>query len=294
VKVPLLASTLLAGAALAQAGAPELFFRFQDDDLRESSGLAAASYSDTVFFTHNDSGGRPELFAVDDRGRTLARLRVPGAANHDWEDLARSREGASGVLWIGDIGDNRAQRLSVAVYRIPEPRLGGGRGQRLDTATARKYTLVYPAGGRDAETLLASPEGRLYLVTKGATGSAVYAAPRELREGAPNRLARIAEVHFHRLPTGATGLRNQVGRLLATGGAISPDGRRLVLRTYTDAYEWDLPNGNVAAGLARPPRHIPLPATEQGEAITYTRTGDALLTSSEGKDAPVHRLPLRR
>jgi hypothetical protein len=289
-----LALALFAGALAAQAGEAVLLFRFQDSDLRESSGLTAATYSDDLYFTHNDSGSRPELFAVDGKGRTAARLRVPGATLTDWEDLAVSREGGAGVLWIGDIGDNRARRLTIAVYRVPEPRVGAGRNQRLETGTARKYVLAYPTGGRDAEALLVSPAGRLYVATKSAAGTGVYAAPAQLRENGPNRLTRVGEVQFLRLPTRAQGLKDHMSRLLCTGGAISPDGRRLVLRTYTDAYEWTIPNGDVAAGLRKAPLHIPLPAAEQGEAIAYTRAGDALLTSSEGKDAPVHRItPVR-
>ena len=35
---------------------------------------------------------------------------------------------------------------------------------------------------------------------------------------------------------------------------------------------------------------LPLPATQQGEAVTWTRDGTALLTSSEGRSAPVYEV----
>ena len=71
----------------------------------------------------------------------------------------------------------------------------------------------------------------------------------------------------------------------------SPDGRRLVLRTYTDAYVYEVPGDDLVAVLAGVPTVLPLPPTRQGEAVTWTRDGAALLTSSEGVGAPVHRVP---
>jgi hypothetical protein len=56
-------------------GTTELF-RFHDGRIDESSGIVVSSYSDGVFFTHNDSGDRRgRFFAVDRTGRTLADLR---------------------------------------------------------------------------------------------------------------------------------------------------------------------------------------------------------------------------
>ena len=35
----------------------------------------------------------------------------------------------------------------------------------------------------------------------------------------------------------------------------------------------------------------PLPPTGQGEGLAFTRDGSAVLLTTEGEDAPVHRLP---
>jgi hypothetical protein len=67
----------------------------------------------------------------------------------------------------------------------------------------------------------------------------------------------------------------------------------VVLRTYTDAYVWSAPDGDVAAAISsRERRRIPLPPTAQGEAVTFTPDGRSLLTSTEGVPAPVHVIPL--
>src|SRR5205085_1640483 len=67
--------------------------------LTESSGIVASRIHPGVYWTHNDSGNPPELFAVDERGRNLGVWRVSGASNVDWEDISSD---AAGHLIIGD------------------------------------------------------------------------------------------------------------------------------------------------------------------------------------------------
>jgi MYXO-CTERM domain-containing protein len=77
---------------------------------------------------------------------------------------------------------------------------------------------------------------------------------------------------------------------------MSPDATRIVLRTYTDAYEYDVPAGGSVADAFAPdrlPRRTALPVTRQGEGVAYTRDSRSLLISSEKNDqpdAPVHLL----
>jgi len=295
--LPLAAMGVLAVVSARAAGAPyeagTLVCRFQDVRIAESSGLASSSLADDFFFTHNDSGDNPRVYAVSRAGVTLAMFRVTGAAQVDWEDMARA-PGPDGraTLWLADIGDNERKRKQVTVYAVPEPPVDASRsGAITEVGPAVRYDLEYPDGPRDAEALLAHPRtGQLFIISKSLRVSGVYAAPTPLRTDAPNRLRKIGEVAFGSLPSSSRSLENLVLRRLATGGAISPDGARLVARTYVDAYEWQIDGDDVAGCFARKPVLIPLPRTAQGEAITYTRDGRSLLVSSEGKQAPVHEL----
>ena len=288
------AVSLAFGALAATAYAPgTVVCRFKDAVIKESSGVAASSVSDDLFFTHNDSGGEPCVYAFDRRGETLAVLRVPEAKNIDWEDMARGPDDNGELcLFVGDIGDNAARRSHVSVYRFPEPDVDPGKtGVATDTAPAARFDLHYPDGPHDAETLLVHPRtGQLFIVTKGLQGSALYAAPRTLQPGKTNRMTKVASVSFNRLSSSVNSLGDAVRRLLCTGGALSPDGTRLVLRTYTDAYGWKIPNGNIAAVFGSQPARIVLPETRQGEAITYSHDGASLITTTEGANAPVHEL----
>lgn len=46
--------------------------RLQSDAISESSGLVASRTHDGVFWTHNDSGDAPRIFAIDRSGALLA------------------------------------------------------------------------------------------------------------------------------------------------------------------------------------------------------------------------------
>lgn len=80
----------------------------------ESSGLARYEAHKSLW-THNDSGGRPELYEIDYEGNLLSTLIVPQVQNTDWEDLAQS---ADGTLYIGDMGNNGNTRQDLKIYSL--------------------------------------------------------------------------------------------------------------------------------------------------------------------------------
>jgi hypothetical protein len=79
---------------------------------------------------------------------------------------------------------------------------------------------------------------------------------------------------------------------MATGGAVSRDGRFVALRTYTDAYVWPLTGSDVAAALARPPARIALPVAPQGEAISFGADGRSIVVAGERVPGDVTSVPL--
>jgi hypothetical protein len=72
-----------------------------------------------------------------------------------------------------------------------------------------------------------------------------------------------------------------------TSGAWSADGRRVIVRTYVIAWEWDVDPAQPEAFWSETPRRAWLAPEERGEAITYLPDG-ALLTTSEGDPMPVN------
>ena len=263
----------------------------RDPRLVEVSGIAGGLRSPGVFYVQNDSGDSARFFAVDAHtGRVRAVYRVPGATNVDWEDIAVAPD-AAGVpsVWIGDIGDNNADRAEVRVYRVDEPRVAMDRYDvHAQTDRPDIWRLRYPDGAVNAESLAVSPTGRGYIFTKRDSGDSVcYELPPD-----PDP-ARVQVLH----PVGTVRIRARTSSFipadlqqLATGAAISPDGTLLTLRTYTDAYLWRLDHGDVPQALRTPPHRLSLPLQPQGEGIGFD--GDSLVIDSEGHSSQVLAVPL--
>lgn len=295
-------AVVLAAVIVAATAAPataayapgELLYTFRDTAIVESSGVASSAASDAVLFTHNDSGDGPRFFAVGTLGRTLATFQVSGARAVDWEDMAAGPGSAGGrALYLGDIGDNPRARPFISVFEVPEPAVDtGSTGVFATVAPTAEYVLLYADGPRDAETLLVDPrDGSLAIVSKESSGrSGVYVA-RAPFETLPMLLVleRSATIRFDLLGSPTPPGGNPTSRLLSTGGDVAPDASRFAVRTYLEAFEWTIPAaGTLADAVSAPPLRVALPATQQGEALGYTRDGVSLVATSEGLRAPVH------
>lgn len=250
----------LVGAVVGAAGAVDddavtEVLRFEDDAIIESSGLVVDGRH---VITVNDSGDTARAFTVDlGSGETIGVTEWDGEA----DDLEALAPAGAGRVWAADIGDNGRSRTSVTVTRVPV-----GAGDREVEGEA--YRLTLPGGAADAETLLAHPAtGRLYVVTKGALGGRVLAAPEHLDVGVDNRLEQIGT---------APGL--------VTDGSFFPDGHHLVLRDYDTAWVYAFPS------LA-PVGSFDLPEQRQGEGIAVAADG-AVYVSSEGRNEALLRVAI--
>jgi hypothetical protein len=139
--------------------------------LDESSGLAVTWREPALLWSLNDSGNPAELVAVDTLGRVRGRVRVDGATNVDWEELAAGPCGAARCLFIADVGDTLARRPTVTLYRLPEPASTDAVG------TATRLTVTLEGGARDIEAMSADPAGDLWLISKGRGLQSPWALP---------------------------------------------------------------------------------------------------------------------
>jgi hypothetical protein len=267
-------------------GPPVQLARLQDPAITESSGIVASRYAPGVYWTHNDSGDGPFIYAFDRQGKSRGVWRVAGAAARDWEDIAagpgpsRNRN----YLYVGDIGDNNKNRATIDIYRFAEPAITGADARSTkrkprSTETAEAIHLRYPDGKHDSETLLVHPvSGDLFVVTKEFFGRAgVYKAAAPLD---PARTVTMVQVGGLNIPSLLGGL--------VTGGDISPDGRRVAICDYTQGYEIALGEANAFDAIWKQPiKVIALGQRKQGEAVCYRLDGKALLATSEGARSPL-------
>nr|WP_048876774.1 hypothetical protein [Saccharomonospora saliphila] len=246
---------------------PEVLCTLDDDRLDEVSGLAVDGATRYVV---NDGGTRVEVFALGEDCQVREVLRHP-TDPYDVEALA---VGPDGTVWLGDTGDNRSRRETVALHAVTP----GGE--------ATLYRLTYPDGPHDAEALIVDGSGVPYVITKDVLGDAgVYRPTGELTSPGPTPLERVGGLSYTATDTPG-GPLGSIGSLAVTGAALSADGSVLAVRTYTDAYLYPVPDGDVVAALDRRPARIALPGEDQGEAVAFAPDG-ALLSVSEGVGSPL-------
>lgn len=259
--------------------------RIESNDVMESSGLAASPCQPNVFWTHNDSGDDAFIFAMSSGGKHLGTWRVTNAKNNDWEDIA-AYKAPDGIcyLYIGDIGNNKLGRAQQKIYRVKEPAISdagaaSSKTDPLETEPSDVALFKYADTPHDAETLLVNQQtADVYVLTKRIDGpSLVFKIKPAFGSDVPVPAEKIGEVSLPAVPNG-----------LLTGGAISPDGKRVILCDYSTGYELVLGD---AKGFDEIWTRIPVPVDlgdrKQGEAVTFSQDGKAVFATSEKKNSPI-------
>ena len=283
-------STLIFSVVVALSdvyGPPATVATIKEKSISESSGLVASRSTPGVYWTHNDSGDGPFIYAFDTHGDSRGIFLVTGAQARDWEDIAAGPgpQANQSYLYIGDIGDNNETRDEVIVYRVAEPTLNIATQKQTkarpgSTSPAETIRLKYPDGKHDAEALLVHPaSGNIYIVTKVLIANpVVYEAAAPFTAGKVVTMRRIGEVRVPSLFGG-----------VITGGSVSPDGRRVAFCDYFQGYELVLPAGSKDFNdiWKQKMTGFDLGKRKQGESITYRLDGKAFLATSEGKQSPL-------
>ncbi|WP_203912347.1 hypothetical protein [Rhizocola hellebori] len=261
--------TAVAGANDAKRGSTVC--TIADKNAIELSGLVVANGFLYAVNDSSDTAARKRVFKFDSAdcklvGTPLA-FPTPGPA--DPEDLAI---GPDGTIWIGDIGDNTGVRATVAVWKIVDDKIDG------------PYRMSYPDGAKpNAEALLIGSDGLPIIITKPTSGPAkIYVATKPLEKGTPAGvpLKLAGEVTLPKTET--ENVFGAAGRVAVTGAAMSTDKTKVALRTYADAFEWTVTNGDIIGALTQgKPRITPLPMEPLGESIAYSADGTKFLTVSE-------------
>ena len=241
-------------------------------NIREASGIAASARNPGVLWTHND-GPRSRIFALSTNGALLATYTFSQAVD-DFEDIAVS----GGYVYIGDIGGSQGLngvRSQIRILRAPEPPVNlewAANPVSIDLGQVEVFTLQYPDGSYDAETLwFDSVSNTVYVVTKTSPHARVYRADLQA-----STLDFVISLDF----------------ALASGGDISADGSQIALRREDAALLWARCDAEpLADALARTGTAIPvigLPIEPNGEGIGFLRDGTGYITISEGLNQPIY------
>lgn len=245
----------------------------QEPEISEASGLAASQKTPGLLYTHNDSGGQAVIYVLNASGLMPAKIQLSDATNRDWEDIAVARDPRSGVshVLVGDIGDNSAVRPSCVIYRFAEPELSD---TLLIPDRVDRLEFSYEDGPRDAEALFADPRsGDIYILAKREEKPGIYRIPYPQDTAGPYLARRVGSMPFNWI----------------TAADCSPNGRYILVKTYSHIYRYKRKNGqSVAEALAGKPRLLTYLAEDQGEAVAWDISGKGYFTLSERLgDTPV-------
>jgi len=282
--VTLLAVTCVALPAQGEDGQP--LVNPTDPQLSEMSGIAANPQSNS-FWVHQDAGREPYIYLINDSGGTQVTVRptATGLKIEDAEDIAIGPgDDSRPSLYLSDGGDafavrkasGQSFRTEFQVIRIVLPtKEVQAAGGTID-ASAQVLPFEYPDGAnRNSEAMLVDPaDGAMWMINKSPTASEsdIWQLPNQ----------GFGETE----PVVATGV-GAVGIREVSGGAADPFRRFVVLRDATKAYLYPVAEGQqFGDALAGSPTTIELPPQPQGEGVTVTNQGDALVINSEKAGQP--------
>jgi hypothetical protein len=250
----------------------------------EASGIVVSASQDSIVWVHNDSGDQPKLYAIESGGARVATVTLGGTSAYDWEDMASGpcapEDGTRGCLYVGDVGDNNRVREDVVIYRLVEPDVSLG-DHTLDPEHYETMRVVYPDEAHDCEALVVDGSANVYLLTK-EWGEGVFRLYGTVFTGGVEGVP-LQFLSEHQVSDVGGNLP------LVTAASFSQVRNRLLVRTYSSAFEYQLaPEASLSQLTWATVKTVPVANEGQGEAIAYGE--DGYWHVSEGKEPPIWRI----
>lgn len=246
------------------------------DEIDEASGLVASHNNPRAFWTHNDSGDKNRIFLISQSGDNLGTYTLEGAIARDWEDISigPGPKANTSYLYVGDIGDNRAQYKEKVIYRFIEPNVSQqASDNQINIAKEHIDTITFefPDGKRDAETLMVDPITKdIFVISKREKQVGVYVARYPQSTTQINILTKVATLDIHKI----------------VAGDISVAGNEVLLKDYQNIYYWKKQaNESIEELLTTAPQRLPYKAEPQGEAIAWKQDSSGFYTLSEASSS---------
>lgn len=281
-------------------------------ELPEMSGLTASVRHPGCWYAITDSPKKPEVYVIRETGEVVQTVRLADIESKqefgrtglgDWEDItvgpcdpASSRawwapSGSSpSCVFVADIGHNCARTRAChyhrgvqSIIRFPEP-ISGERP--VVTHRGERMWWKYPdgAGEHDAESLLATPDGELFIVTKEDQAvSTVYHLP----DICPEHTITAVPVAQIQTPKGGSTRFTAADAQFSGGKLIG-----VTLHTLTHNFHFTIFEGEGGEiserTFMRQPCSLPAPTLAQPEAFAWDRPdGGFYLTTSEATGSDI-------
>jgi hypothetical protein len=180
----------------------------------------------------------------------------------DPEDMAVDDQGA---IWVCDCGDKDSSRSTIAIHKAAAGTKKMTTFRMAYSDNTKRNSKAFVIDGDSLPIIFADISGGVELFKP--TGQLVADA----KAGDAN-LPKLASKGTFKPP--ATGTSDAGSEATITGAAKSADGKKVVIRTLSDAYEFAVPDGDVVKAITTgQPTITPLPGEQNGQAIAYTADG---------------------
>lgn len=233
------------------------------DAIRESSGIAQSRQYPGVFWTHNDKGNAPVIFAITQNGDLIGEFRLT-TKNADWEDITTD---ADGNIYLAMTGNNDGKRKEVEVARFdePQPLPNTKRSKPNKIREMTTWRLRYPDKPFDAESLFIH-DAHAYIISKEPDGrpAIIYRFPLASTQ------TTITLQRLQTLPVNTP----------VTAAAISHDASQLAVLSKGSLHVFPI-DGDPTTAAKRPPARFPLPDL-QFEGCCFT--SDGILLTAESRE----------
>lgn len=281
------------GGSIIPAGAEEItaasFVRdkavghVQAKEVNEASGLAVSTRDGKFMWMVNDSGAEAFIHLAGTDGVDRGKVRVSGATNVDWEDLASFKLDGVPYLLIADTGDNLAVRKDCKLYVVREPLLPED-GKILDGEVKLEWTIpvAFEDGPLDCESVAVDVRGgEIILVSKRTKPPAVYGLPLRAKKGVPVVAKRLGETSVQ--PPKGVPVLPFIAQ--PTGMDIAPDGSLAAVVSYYGVFLFPR-KGKESWGeaFAKAPVILSPHTMAQAESVAFSADGGTLYLVSERGD----------
>jgi hypothetical protein len=255
--------------------------RLACERISESSGIACSRHHRDFFWTHNDSGDDARIYLFDADGRDKGICQLKDVFAFDWEDCFSFQRDGKNYLVFCDTGNNGRSAPIQVLYIVEEPPFDPQDGLKLrEIAIVETIHYSYEDDHRDCEAVAVDPTSRTILMIA--------------REREAN--CNVYALNWPKPDPTRAFMAKQIARLkipFVTAMDISPDGRRAIVLTYRDAYEFVRGQDQTwARAFLQTPRKIVVPERVQGESICYGLDGQTLYLTSEKRPTPLLEIPV--
>ncbi len=246
----------------------------ENNQIKESSGIVASYRNKGFIWTHNDSGDKNRIFAMDANGKGNREFYLEGASNRDWEAISMATFPEGSFIYVGDIGDNNNEFLTSTIYRVPEPEITASTPQSNTLQNVQKITYKYADGARDAEAFLIDQSSKdIYIISKRESSKRLYRLP------FPQSYNQTMTAEFVQELTFSAGSGTP---LYIVDGNVSLDNKEIIIKNYLQIFHWRRnTNESIPDALKRTPKATPYTPEPQGEGICFAQNGSGYYTLSE-------------